>query len=64
MKIEATLRNTLLKELLDKRREQGRQEALHDADKWKEERTLDAGTAKEVARYLAEKRYSPRTRKA
>ena len=58
MKVETTLRNTMLKELYDKRKEQGRQEAMQDADKWKEERTLDPATARKVADFLAEQ-YNP-----
>jgi hypothetical protein len=54
MKLEATLRNTLLKELLDKRREEGRRDALEDTEKWKEDRTLDDATAKKAARILAQ----------
>ena len=61
---EATLRQTLLKELLEDRRALGRREALAEAQQSREESVLDPSTAKEVARYLAEKRYSPRTRKA
>jgi hypothetical protein len=49
-----TLQNTLLKDYLERRDERVRQEALEGADKWKEERVLDATTAKRVGDWLAE----------
>ena len=58
LEAETTLRNTLLKDYLEKRDEEVRRKALEGADKWKEERVLDASTAKEVADFLA-KKYDP-----
>ena len=58
LKAETTLRNTLLKDYLERRDERVRREALEGAEKWKEERVLDASTAKEVATILA-KKYDP-----
>jgi hypothetical protein len=62
MKIEASLRGIMLKELIDKRKEEGRRDALEDTEQWKEERTLDQPTAKAVARFLAGKYDPSRTR--
>ena len=55
LKAETTLRNTLLKDYLERRDERVRREALEGADQWKEERVLDPSTAKEVADFLARK---------
>jgi hypothetical protein len=52
MKVEASLRGIMLKELLDKRKEEGRRDALQDTEQWKEDRTLDDATAKRVAKLL------------
>ena len=51
---ETTLRNTILKDYLERRDEQVRQKALEGAEKWKEERVLDATTAKRVGDWLAQ----------
>ena len=58
LKYEASLRKRLLDELLEKRREEGRRDALKDTETWKEDRTLDADTAKQVAKILTRK-YDP-----
>jgi hypothetical protein len=63
MKVEATLRNTLLKELLEKRKEEGRREALQSQDELMEARTIDAKLAKEVGDFLAQKYNPSRTRR-
>lgn len=55
LKAETTLRNTLLKDYLERRDERVRREALEGADKWKEERVLDPATCKQVADFLARK---------
>jgi hypothetical protein len=59
---EATLRKTLLDDLLEQRKEAGRQEGLAEAEKWKEERVLDPDTRRKVSRFLAEAFDPSRTR--